>query len=535
MTQQEDKTKEQLLSELDELRIRVAELERVKGRHHDILDELTESNVRFSTLVENAADAFYVVDRVGKIIDVNLRACEMLGYDREELLNLSVPDIDAAFNPVGFDLTWQRLVKGERLTDSSFHSRKDGSTLPVEVRVGLIEIGGKPFRFALVRDVTERKHMEQELIRLERLRAVGELAAGMSHNLNNILSGILGPALLIERTSNDPQVLSRVRDIASSARRAADLVKRLNEAVRPGSDLDIQPVSVNKVVQDAVRMARPRWEDEPQSRGISIQVITKLSDVRDVRGTEARLYDILINMLLNAIDAMPEGGTITIESQESGSGVLLSVSDTGTGMDEKTRIRVFEPFFTTKMNIGTGLGLSTAYGTVSQWGGIIEVSSSPGQGATFTMRLPVWAGTSSTLGTHGERRLEELANVRRGRILVVDDDAIIRKLISEMLSDIHEVEAFPDGDKALKAFAKGLFDVALIDLGLPGIPGNQLAQSMREIDPSLTTVMVSGWTLEESDERLEPFHFYIEKPSDIEYIHSVVGTAMKLHDSQNMP
>ena len=162
MTQEEDKSKEQLISELAELRHRVSELEQMEDQHRDMLTELTESNERFRVLVENAADAFYVVDRIGKIVDVNQRACEMLGYERNELLELSVSDIDAEFAPVGFDLTWQRMVSGEQLTDTSMHRRKDGSTLPVEVRVGLIEIDGKSYRFGLVRDVTERKHLVQD-------------------------------------------------------------------------------------------------------------------------------------------------------------------------------------------------------------------------------------------------------------------------------------------------------------------------------------------------------------------------------------
>ena len=239
-------------------------------------------------------------------------------------------------------------------------------------------------------DIVERRQAERELIRLERLRAVGQLSAGVSHNLNNILTSVLGPAQLLKRHTDDPALLGEIDRIIASGKRARDLVHQLHLSVRTREEESLQPVSVNTVVQQAVQAARPRWKDEPEADGVTIDVVADLGDVAPIRGGEAGLYDILTNLIFNAVDAMPSGGTITIRTETVADEVRVAFSDTGIGMDEETRTQVFEPFFTTKMDLGTGLGLATVYNTVTGWGGAIAVASSPGQGTTFTLSLPIW-------------------------------------------------------------------------------------------------------------------------------------------------
>jgi signal transduction histidine kinase len=240
-------------------------------------------------------------------------------------------------------------------------------------------------------EIAERKQMEQELIHLERLRAVGELSAGVSHNLNNILTNVLGPAQLLQRKIDDPKLLCEVDDIIISAKRARDLVRELHLSVRTAGEESLSSVAVDEVVQQAVQTSRPRWKDEPEGQGIAIEMVTQWGGVPSIKGTEAGLHNILTNLIFNAVDAMPEGGRIDICTQMVEDMVQIRFSDTGTGMDEETRRRVFEPFFTTKMDIGTGLGLSTVHNTVEGWGGTIEVDSTPGEGTTFILRFPILA------------------------------------------------------------------------------------------------------------------------------------------------
>ena len=220
-------------------------------------------------------------------------------------------------------------------------------------------------------------------------------------------------------------------------------------------------------------MARPRWKDEPESRGIDIEIVIQLAEVPCIRGTESRLHEILINFIFNAVDAMPEGGTITVGTQLAGERVQLSFTDTGIGMDEETKRRVFEQFFTTKMDIGTGLGLSTVYNTVEQWGGDIDVDSAPGEGTTFTLQLPIWEEEVIEEATKREDR-----RVRSGKVLIIDDDEGVCSLISRLLETDHDVETVTDGRKALEQFVSGSYDVALIDLGMSGMSGDRVAKEL---------------------------------------------------------
>ena len=254
-----------------------------------------------------------------------------------------------------------------------------------------------------------------------------------------------------------------------------------------------------------MQAARPRWKDEPEAKGIPIEVETHLEDIPPIRGGTSGLHDIFINLIFNALDAMPKGGKITIHTQLIEEDVQISVSDTGIGMNEETRLRVFEPFFTTKMDVGSGLGLSTAHNTVTRWGGNMVVGSELGAGTNFTLRLPVW--TESEI----EEETVKAGKVRPGKILVVEDDENVSELLSHLLSRLHEVETASDGRKALEAFGPGLYEVAMIDLGLPGLPGDQVEREMRSVDPCLATVLITGWELREDDPRQSAFDFQIQK------------------------
>ncbi|MEW6751141.1 MAG: ATP-binding protein [Candidatus Latescibacterota bacterium] len=239
-------------------------------------------------------------------------------------------------------------------------------------------------------DVTERRQVEQELAQTQRLRAVAELAAGISHNLNNMLVSVLGPAQLLQRLSNDPEVLREAEEIAAGAHRACDLVRRLSQAVREEPLAGLYPVDVQAVVEEAVGVTRPRWKDEAEAGGVHITVETHLEGRPMVRGRRSDLCDVLVKLLLNAVDAMPQGGTISVGAEARDGWVRLTVGDTGVGMDEETRKRLFQPFFTTKRDVGSGLGLAMVHGVVSRWGGRIRVDSAAGAGATFTLDLPAW-------------------------------------------------------------------------------------------------------------------------------------------------
>jgi len=385
--------------------------------------------------------------------------------------------------------------------------------------------------FARLDDLEKIEDRNRELIRLERLRAAGELSVGVSHNLNNILTSIVGPAQILQHQTDDPKLRKLIEMIYQSSIRATDLVNRLHLATKGITVSKLEDVNVNKIILESIEATRPRWKDELESVGITITIETDLVDTPPVYGNESELNDIFINLIFNAVDAMPEGGKISFSTRSTSSGTRIVASDTGKGMDEETRRKVFEPFFTTKMDVGSGLGLSTVYGSITRWGGTISVESGPGEGTIFVIDIPIGQAGASDTGTAHTPRSHP-----GGQILIVEDDKDVSWFLSHLLSDHHTMRIMPNGNEALSSFSSGMFDVAVIDLGLPGIPGDQVARELRRIDPTLATVLVTGWRLEQDDPRLEPFDFVLLKPFvNNGEVSARIDQAIDLHNDRLIP
>ncbi len=413
-----------------------------------------------------------------------------------------------------------------RLADLGQSVRKVGEEKDLEAAVSVSGSDELADLGTTINDMLKQlAQAEREMVRLERLRALGEMAAGVSHNLNNMLLGILIPAEILQDQVKDPGAKKQIDAIMFSATRAAELVRQLHGALPHKREEEGGAVSATAAVKRAVESARPRWKDAAEAEGSTIKMITHLDEsVPLVRGTETGLHDVLLNLLFNAIDAMPQGGSLTLCLRADGEDVLLSVEDSGVGMDTSTQRRIFEPFFTTKAAVGTGLGLYTVYNTVNSWGGSVEIESSPGIGSKFTIRLPVAAEDDELPPA------KEQAPVRSGRLLVVEDDDTAREFMVKVLSGKHEVSSHDNAAAVLDEFNSGWFDAALIDLGMPGLPGDALAQTLRSRDATLPTILVTGWDIGETDPRLAHFDFCLKKPFRVPELLSTAAEAIQLRD-----
>ena len=371
----------------------------------------------------------------------------------------------------------------------------------------------------------EAQDHAREWVRMERVRAIGEMAEGIAHNFNNMLTAILGHAELSKLHNLDPIVEDEIDLVISATLRANELVKRLRGSARREDLSHLYPVILNEIVEQAVEGTRPRWKDHSEAEGIAIRVDMQLDEIPAIAGTESETFDMLTNLLLNAVDAMPEGGSITIVTRSTDGGVQLIIRDTGIGLDEETQRRVFEPLFTTKSSVGSGLGLTTVQDTLNRWGGRIRVSSSPDQGAEFEIFLPMWKESAVT-----EDRPEppgEIDRSARARVLVVDDEPAVCKIISSFLSNDHEVATFLDPREAQAQFEPGCWDVAVIDLGMPDVPGDELARTLKQIDPHLVTVLSTGWGITADDPRLGDFDWRLEKPFRKAEVEDVIFRALE--------
>ena len=371
----------------------------------------------------------------------------------------------------------------------------------------------------------EAQDHAREWVRMERVRAIGEMAEGIAHNFNNMLTAILGHAELSKLHNLDPIVEGEIDLVISATLRANELVKRLRGSARREDLSHLYPVTLNEIVEQAVEGTRPMWKDRSEAGGIAISVDMQLDEVPAIGGTESETFDMLTNLLLNAVDAMPEGGGITIVTRPTDDGVRLIIGDTGIGLDEETKRRIFEPLFTTKSSVGSGLGLTTVQDTLNRWGGSIRVRSSPGQGAEFEIFLPRWK--ESTITEDRPEPPGEIDRSTRARVLVVDDEPAVCQIISSFLSRDHEVATFLDPREAQAQFEPGCWDVAVIDLGMPGVPGDELARSLKQIDPHLVTVLSTGWGITADDPRLREFDWRLEKPFRKAEVEDVIFQALE--------
>lgn len=508
---------------------RLQDLRDLEQRAHELAQEKDFS----ASMVQSMLEGFSVISPSGQHLDVNPALCHMTGFTREELIGTTPPY--PYWPPESMDeinVAIDHIRDGRFMDYELTYVKKGGTRFPVVVTPSAVRDGtGEVISYiATVRDITSRKEMEAERIQTQRLRAAGELSAGICHNLNNILTGVLGPAQLLKMRELDDDTERLVDAIVTSARRATDIVQQLYRGTAAQVE-DLAEVNLNAVIPEAVQAAAPRWKDEAEARGVQIAVRVETNDVPTVRGTEAQVHDIILNLLFNAVDALPEGGTITLSTRSEEGRAILEVADDGTGMDEETQSRIFEPFFTTKMDVGTGLGLATVYNTVVRWGGDVDVESTPGVGTTFRLTLMPWTGTAET-------QEDEDGNIPdiRGRIVVIDDDDHVSDFLVRALGTVHHVERARSGAEALENYDLANYDLAIIDLGMAGMSGDQVGERARALAPGIGTILISGWELGASDSRLAGFDDYLKKPfTDIPSLIRAAGDVIAKSRSRRPP
>jgi signal transduction histidine kinase/CheY-like chemotaxis protein/HAMP domain-containing protein len=360
--------------------------------------------------------------------------------------------------------------------------------------------------------VEDLKTTQGQLVRGETLRAIGQLASGMAHHLNNLFAVLVGRAELALRAGANADIPQTMEIILRTARDGAEVVRRVQRFSRIEAVSQPTAVDLNEVVREIVDLTRPQWHDEAQRRGCRVEIGLDLGAVPWAAGEAAPLREVLINLLMNAIEALPEGGVISIRTWFAEERVHCAVTDNGVGMSENMRRRALEPFFTTKGPRSTGLGLSVAYGTIQGYGGMLTIDSAEGHGTTVTVSLPV--GVENQPPRPGV----DVGPALKGlRILVIDDEPEVRTVLADMLaSDGHGVLQAAGGQEGLELLASGReVDVVLTDLGMPGMRGSDVAQAIHQRWPRLPVGLVTGWAEGEvTPEEHRYVRFVIHKPFD---------------------
>jgi PAS domain S-box-containing protein len=480
-----------------------------------------EHDQMLRAVFDNARDGLLVTDDSRRVLEANPAACSMLGLAPTALVGAALDGLVVA-EPAELDALWDVLLEtGDTIGEWHFH-HADGTVRELEVAA---TPGFLPGRNLLVlRDVTERRRLELWLHQSQKMEAIGKLAGGVAHDFNNLLTVILGSAELAAARLDD-SVLAReqLQGIRVAAERAASLTGQLLAFSRR-QVLDPKVVDANEIVSDTAELLERLIPE-------NVELVAHIDPAAGrVRVDPGQLVQVLLNLAVNARDAMPYGGRLTIETGRAvfddayrrehpvaapGRYVLLAVSDTGHGMDAETRERIFEPFFTTKeQGSGTGLGLATVYGIVKQSGGYIWVYSEPGCGTTFKIYLPLVESESEPLCPVAEDSASE-----RGweTVLLVEDEHLVRDIGRAMLEDRgYTVLTAGDAREALAIAASfdGTIDLLLTDVMLPGSGGRELAERLVTVRPELRVLYTSGYTEEAIAHRglLEPGIRLLPKP-----------------------
>ncbi|MBI5141455.1 MAG: response regulator [Nitrospirae bacterium] len=507
-------------------------LEREIGDRKLAEEALRESELTFRSIFDGANDGILLADRETKKFHVGNRAvCRLLGYEPEEIVNLGVADIHPAEHLHYVIEQFEKQARGEiTLAKDIPVKSKDGSISYADISSGPITLGGRVYLMGVFRDITERKRAEEERARLQeqlrqsqKLEGIGQLAGGIAHDFNNILNTIIGFASLVQMTlPDDSPLMENINEVIAAGNRGSALTRQILAFSRKQA-LDVKAVNLNEIIQSIDKMLRRLIRED-------IQIEFVLSDTPlTVIADASQIDQILVNLAANARDGMTEGGELTISTSledigsdfisvhgfgTAGRYALITVSDTGTGMDETTKERIFEPFFTTKESgKGTGLGLSVVYGIVKQHNGFIVVYSEPEKGTTFKIYLPFIAGEA-------EKELTSAAvHIQGGpeTILLADDSESIINYLTEMLERFgYAVITAKDGNEAVGKFREHASEIKLLvmDVLMPYKGGKEAYDEIKRIRPDMKAVFMSGHSSDDiAGKRIvEEGHELISKP-----------------------
>ncbi len=472
---------------------------------------LRESEERFRALTETTSEWIWEVDAGGVFTYVSPRVTELLGYLPEEIIGKTpidlVPPKEFEAKEEEFKAVFRSHKPFQDVEYSSKH--KDGHST-------VLEASGLPFfdrngRLSgyrgITRDITERKKAKELLIQSERLKAVAELSAGVAHNFNNLLQVVLSSCevaafnLDSHKYENLKFNLERISD---SCRFGAETVKRLENFAAAGSGAVMPKGKVfclSRVAEKAIQMSETWWKSVPQREGLNVSLITSLHAGCPVRGQEHEIFEVVLNLIKNAAEALPNGGEIGIRTFSEGNKWVLEIQDNGVGIPENNLKRVFEPFFTTKGFKGTGMGLASLYGIIARHGGEISVHSKDGEGSKFTVKLPVAEEAGDIVAAPSAALPDSL------RVLVIDDQVLITDAMQRLFEQQgYSVFTAQSGLAGIQIFDRESPDVVICDLSMPFMTGWQVGKTIKSLCEGRARkkplfLMLTGWGQEEVDEQ----------------------------------
>ncbi len=440
-----------------------------------------EALSRYKELFANVSDPVFINDADGRFLEANDEACDRLGYSRRELLKMNIralmgPDDSRR----SFDAETERKMEaGQTVRFEINLLNRHGDWRPFEIHARSIQYRRIPAVLSVARDIHIRKRMEAALIKSERLKALGEMAGGVAHNFNNLLQIIMGAgeaAIKKLKSGKIREACEAVENIVSSANRGTDMVRRIRDFTLQKTDADRQTTifDLSELIDEAIQLTRPLWKNVPSGARYQLNSIRGLGCYVD--GNPSEIYEVLVNLIKNGLEAMPAGGPLTFSTSVRDGQVRLQVSDRGHGIDTTELQRIFEPFFTTKGVRSSGLGLSSSYGIIQKHRGDIQVESTPNEGTTFVITLPLASPLRRPV-----HRDETIPGNRHIKFLVIDDEVNILKAMEMCFEDADGIDILTarGAEEGLDIVRSGEIDAILCDLGMDGMDGWEVGRRVK--------------------------------------------------------
>ncbi len=463
--------------------------------------EITSKNEYTNNLIETAQDAIICIDDEGVINIWNKSAEKVFGYSESEIIGqpvtLIIPDRYKKQHENGlkrFLKTGELRVTGRTIDVHGIN--KKGIEVPIEMSITFQEIDKEKTLFtAIIRDLTERKKMEGALLQSEKLKSIGTMTAGISHEFNNILAIISGNVQLLELKYKDHGKLTEgLSTIWNATKDGVKISNRMLKFSKKEKDtIGFTMIDINDLIIQSIDFTMPRWKNMSQIDGISYHIDKeRIKQVPLLLCNSTEIREILVNIINNALDAMPDGGIISFATWSKDNNVFVSIADTGVGMSDEIMKNIFDPFFTTKIASGTGLGMSTSYGIISRHGGKISVESQVGKGSTFVLQFPATSKNSVKTVETSEPLLE--TKNKDLSILVVDDEVEICSMLDEFLkTGGYKVKTVDNGEKAIDLTKNERFDLVLCDMAMPKICGQDVIRALNGLGKRPKIGVITGW------------------------------------------
>lgn len=373
-----------------------------------------------------------------------------------------------------------------------------------------------------VRNISDIRAAEDESAQSRRLASIGKLTAGAAHDFNNVMAELMGQIRFIKKSAVDPTLIKQLEILEGSTRTGSDTIRRMLDFASGGRVTEKEALETANLMQNVVYMTQARWMEVEQKEGIIISTITKFEPNLYMNGSKSEIINAVTNLIFNGVDAMPDGGILTLATNSENGKVILSVQDTGTGMTEDVRNRIFDPFFSTKGSGGTGLGLSEVYGTIKRHDADIRVESEVGIGTKISLIFD----SVESVPKESPIQAVEVPSVR---ILAVDDNEFITETLHEILTDEgHTVSTYTSAREAFEDFKENEYDLVITDMEMPEMGGREFAEMIKKLRKSTPILLLSGWPifLEEEPSLTKVIDFALAKPFTVEDIQNVILQAL---------